>query len=302
MSGLIALVLFVALIPSSNACGQDGGHHLPEAITPNAPVLRFERLSIEDGLAQQSVTALEQDRQGYLWIGTQDGLHRYDGHEFKVYTSIPFDTTSLSGNYIYGISEGIDGYLWVSSDGGLNRFDPETGKSVVFKHDPSDSTSLPSNIIFDVLAGSNGDVWAATSRSGIARMRRGETGRFERISHVPDDPSTITDDRLAYLQEDPQGYIWAGSLNGINRIDPRTGEVTRFLMDPKDDPFAMHHPTAAEAYVRPGQPDVAWIATSNGLVRLERTFGELGPHVKQMLSHRSRAMRAIVPEVVKLMR
>lgn len=121
--------------------------NVPQQLMPGeAPSLRFENLGLEDGLSQGSVYDIMQDREGYLWITTQDGLHRYDGYEFKVFTSIPFDSTSLSSSFVFNIAEGSKGDLWVTTEGnGLNRLDKNSGVSKHYFHDPKVSTSLSSN-------------------------------------------------------------------------------------------------------------------------------------------------------------
>ncbi len=95
-----------------------------------APVqtpLRFDRLSIEDGLSQNDVFTILQDRQGFMWFGTNFGLNRYDGYTFSVYKTVPFDAATLSYNWILALHEDREGKLWVGTLGGLNRMDPSTG-------------------------------------------------------------------------------------------------------------------------------------------------------------------------------
>src|SRR5574339_432614 len=86
-------------------------------------IVRFEHLSIEDGLSQNAGLDIFQDSRGYLWIGTQDGLNRYDGYGFKIFKHDPDDPTSLSHNSILAVAEDTKGYLWIGTwGGGLNRF------------------------------------------------------------------------------------------------------------------------------------------------------------------------------------
>ncbi|NTV90098.1 MAG: hypothetical protein HGA22_07020 [Clostridiales bacterium] len=84
------------------------------------------------------VNCLTQDRQGFLWLGTQDGLNRYDGYHFTVYKPEPQNANSLSEAWITALYEDRDGYLWVgTSQGGLNKFDQHTGKFTRYLHDPA---------------------------------------------------------------------------------------------------------------------------------------------------------------------
>ena len=88
-----------------------------------APTLRFDQLSVDQGLAQESVLAIAQDRQGYMWFGSQSGLSRYDGYRMVVYKNIEGDKTSLVDNWVGELHVDSQGQLWVGTDNGLDRFD-----------------------------------------------------------------------------------------------------------------------------------------------------------------------------------
>ena len=98
-------------------------NHVPAASLPEICncVLRFDRINIEQGLSQSSVKVIFQDRRGFLWFGTEDGLNRYDGYNFKIYKPDPDAINSLSDRWITSIVEAQDGYLWIGT--------PETSKS-----------------------------------------------------------------------------------------------------------------------------------------------------------------------------
>ena len=98
--------------------------------------LKFSHLTVNDGLAQNNVVAILQDRQGFMWFGTGEGLNRYDGHSFVVYRNDPKDPGSLSHNFIRTVFEDDQGYLWVAAYPGINRFDPRTERTTRYFHDP----------------------------------------------------------------------------------------------------------------------------------------------------------------------
>lgn len=87
----------------------------------------FKHFTVEDGLSQGSVNVLLQDHRGYIWIGTQDGLNRFDGITFKVFRHDPGDSTSLSSSWITALYQDSTRNLWVGTIDGLNLFDPATG-------------------------------------------------------------------------------------------------------------------------------------------------------------------------------
>ena len=84
-----------------------------------AEQVRFERISLEQGLSQNSVVSILQDRQGFMWFGTQDGLNRYDGYRFRVFKHDPDNPVSLGNNYIQTLYEDRDGVLWIGTRGGI---------------------------------------------------------------------------------------------------------------------------------------------------------------------------------------
>ena len=98
-------------------------------------VLRFDHISIEQGLSQSSVRVVFQDSLGFLWFGTEDGLNRYDGYTFKSYKPEPSNPKGISNGWINAIVEDQDGYLWVGTSlGGLNRYDPLKGEFTQYQH------------------------------------------------------------------------------------------------------------------------------------------------------------------------
>jgi hypothetical protein len=111
-------------------------------IKNNGAALRFVHYGLEEGLSQSSVLTLIQDNLGFLWIGTQDGLNRFDGYSFKVFRPNLDDLYALKGNEISAIIQSRDGALWVGTNAGLNRYDPTTGKFTHWVHDNNDPASL----------------------------------------------------------------------------------------------------------------------------------------------------------------
>src|SRR5512138_343393 len=126
-------------------------------------IIRFEHLTIEDGLSQNAGLAIFQDSKGYLWIGTQDGLNRYDGYTFKVYKHDPDDPSSISYNSILALEEDKNGYLWIGTwGGGLNRFDPATGIFRQYHHTPGEWSSLSHETVTSLKQDSSGTLWVGT--------------------------------------------------------------------------------------------------------------------------------------------
>lgn len=276
-SQFCAAACWLAVLAASAPAWAQSGEEpvLPNPLAGEAPLLRFEHRGLEDGMAQSSANTLMQDSQGFIWISTQGGLHRYDGHEFKIYASTPFDTTSLSDSWVWSASEASNGDLWIATEsGGLNRMDRDTGAITHYRHDPDDSTSISSDNIFFTLEDSRGDLWASTFGGGLNRMRAGEVGRFVRFAHDPEDSTSLSHNTTFWIKEDAEGFIWVGSNNGLNRIDPHTEEVTRFLHSPGEPSGYGSQRNVLGGHFSLDEPHIMWVATGNGLVRFDRRTGE----------------------------
>lgn len=196
-----------------------------------------------------------QDRQGFLWIGTEDGLNRFDGYTFKVYKSRPFDSTSLSHNTVLALLCDSRGLLWVGTvGGGVSRYDPATDTFTQFLSEPSNPSTLDHNNVNSLYEDRKGRIWVTTS-TGLNQYDP-STGRFTRFHHPV---ATI----LFSMAEDQDGYLWIGSNNGLLRFDPTTERMELFLHNPKD-PHSLPH-----NYVFVVQRDrrgVLWLGTRGGLV------------------------------------
>ena len=137
------------------------------AILPGAD-LRFEHLSIEEGLSQSVVNAIAQDRGGFLWFGTQDGLNRYDGYSFTIFKADPADPQALADDWITALQADEDGSLWIgTSQGGLHRYDGATGRILRFADDP-ELNSLSAASIHSLFIDSQNTLWIGANY-GISR-------------------------------------------------------------------------------------------------------------------------------------
>jgi signal transduction histidine kinase/ligand-binding sensor domain-containing protein len=127
----------------------------------------FERITIKDGLSQSTVNSIIQDKEGFLWFATYDGINRYDGYNFKIFRNISNDENSLSYNGTENLYLDKSGYIWVVNNGkeGLDRFDPKTEKFTKFKYSATDSASISSNEINCVFEDKKGNIWIATNNA-----------------------------------------------------------------------------------------------------------------------------------------
>ena len=141
------------------------------AVYAETPYLYFNRITSQNGLSHNKVNCILQDKRGFIWLGTDDGLNRYDGQYFTVFRHEPGNASTLSGNIITGLLEDKEGILWITTaDGGLSKYDyhlPEKQQFKQYKHIESDSATIPVNILNSVLEDNYGYLWLGTSGAYI---------------------------------------------------------------------------------------------------------------------------------------
>ncbi|HEU4619701.1 MAG TPA: two-component regulator propeller domain-containing protein [Gammaproteobacteria bacterium] len=238
------------------------------AAAADAPPLVLEHLTTEDGLPQATVMATLQDSQGFVWLGTEDGLVRYDGHELYRYARSRTDSGSLPGNYIWEIAEDRQSNLWIAiNDAGLAKWDRRTDAFTSYRHDANDSGSLASDRVRTVLIDRRGFVWIGTFDAGVDVLDP-STGRIEHIRHDPGDPASLGNDRVSALALDRAGNVLIGTDSGLDRWQSDTRTLTR-VGPPAGDPHSLRDKKVAR--VIEDRSGTLWIATFDaGLIHTDR--------------------------------
>ncbi|MEE8524121.1 MAG: two-component regulator propeller domain-containing protein [Thermoanaerobaculia bacterium] len=249
--------------------------------------MRFEILSLEDGLSQSVVNCVLQDSRGFLWLGTQAGLNRYDGYEVTVYRHRPEDPSSLPHDWVLSLAEGPAGDLWIGTEGGgLARWRPETDSFITYRHDPDDPESLSDDRIVDLIWDQAGILWIGSFASGLARFDP-DSGSFERIRHHPSDPGSLVDDQVRAVYADRRGNLWIGTLGGLDLLGGDRRQLVHFRHDPGDPQSLGDNRVRAIVEDRHGS---IWVGTHGGLNRLDPASGTFqrfrhDPAVPGSLSH-----------------
>ncbi len=199
--------------------------------------IRFKHLSIAEGLSQNSVNCILQDKRGFMWLGTQDGLNRYDGYRFAIYKYDPMDTHSLSDSYIISLFEDRAGVLWIGTyNGGLNKFDREKENFIRYLHDPADINSLSNNYaraIFESPA-NPGVLWIGTN-GGLNKLEVDKKS-FTHYRYDPGNPYGLSHNQVLAIFASPKNphLLWVGTEDGLNKMDIKTGKFTHYRHDPDD--------------------------------------------------------------------
>jgi PAS domain S-box-containing protein len=191
----------------------------------------FVHLSVAEGMSQGSGMSILQDRLGFIWIMTEDGLDRYDGYRFRVYRSSD-DPTSLSdvqGSIVFEDSQGV---LWIGTNGGLSRYNRETDNFTRFHSDPNNPQTLSSDMVLSICESRTGLLWIGTN-DGLNSLDP-NTGIFTR--YVRESSRAIPAVRRAIRSviADASGLIWMATYGGLHAFDPATGAMKRYVHDPSD--------------------------------------------------------------------
>jgi len=199
----------------------------------------FERISsevvkLDKGLSQNSVQAIVQDNDGYLWIGTWDGLNRYDGYNFLILKPDYFNASSgLSSSSIRALFIDKEGYMWIGTESGLNRYNTKTRKFRQFKHNPEKINSLSSDYINTITEDDKGNIWVGTN-NGLNRLNL-KSGKIKRFFLDPNNANSVSNDYINSLCYDRDGYLWIATQKGLNRLNLKTNVFSIYYQNTKTD-------------------------------------------------------------------
>ncbi len=195
---------------------------------------KFMHLTTEHGLLHNSVYAMEQDSLGFMWIGTQAGLNRFDGYQFLTFQHDPLNPNSLSSNNFGKILADKQDKLWLGTwGGGLDRLDLKTGNFKPLAASVGDSIDLTTDRIWFLYEDSHGTMWAGTTGHGMLAINP-HTDTYTRYMPQPDSANTIGANLVKCMAEDRQGNLWLGLPNGLDRLDPKTEKFTHYRHNPRD--------------------------------------------------------------------
>lgn len=223
-----------------------------QAALPGTPPFRF--LTPADGLPSSQVFSLARDQAGYVWIGTQDGLARYDGVEFRVWRRRADDPGSLPGNNVQVVHLDARGRLWLSIDNaGLSRYDPSTGRFA--RYDRTRYPAIRNDDVFAITSTADA-LWFGVYRGGVYRLDHDD--RLRAFHHREDDTASLPSDDVLALEVDARERVWVGTRGGLARIDGT--RVVRVPL-PGPDPGAL-----VFSLTRVG--DDLWVGAMHGTYRL----------------------------------
>ncbi len=220
---------------------------------------KFQHFTSANGLSQRSVMAIIQDRKGYLWFGTRDGLNKFDGNKFIVYRHDLNNPNSLSNNNIHAIYEDSYGNLWIGTQIGLNKYNPKTDQFIRYKHFEKQN-NVADHTVRGIMQINNDVIWAATD-NGIIEINI-HTSAIKRIKKQHNNANSLSDNQSRYFLKTKDGNIWICNTRYIDIYNP-TQKTFKRLDYPKKNSNNIHLNDLPTLYV--DQKQRIWLGYEQGL-------------------------------------
>lgn len=247
----------------------------------------FESVGDNESIPGGVISALLIDARGWLWIGTQKGLMRYDGYRFRKFVHRQNDPASLAGDFVRCLWSDAQGRIWAGTvSDGLSMYDPGSERFQNFRHDANIASSISGGQIYALMGDTRGGLWLATNE-GLDYLAKNSV-HFMHFRHDPHDPRSLSDNRVRTVVQDKQGRIWVGTASGVQRMLPDGQHFERIGSDPLD-PESMHKKEVWQIFE--AQDGKLWLGTfSHGAAFIDPATLQLkrlplNPANKEALSH-----------------
>jgi len=198
-------------------------------ISLSGQLQQFDHFAVEDGISQSAIICIFQDSEGFIWIGTQNGLNKFDGYTFENYFNDPGDTNSISNSWIFDITEDKNGCLWIGTKGGLNRFNKETG--LFSRVDLSYVDSRINNSFVYGLTSDESGIYI--NQSPFLTVLNYQTGSIDYFENDFEPDEALYDLGFPIIK-DNNGVLWIGSIEGLASFNPEEKKFRNYLFSESD--------------------------------------------------------------------
>lgn len=181
----------------------------------------FEQISTKNGLSQNSVYSIAQDDLGFIWIGTEDGLNKYDGERFVCFYNDPDNPNSLSSSYILSIVKGDRNILWIGTISGLNKYNLKTEQFKRYNFNNGNVSDATDNEIRSLYYDEKGILWIGTFGSGLIKFNT-INEKYKVYRHISNDKNSIADNRIRKIIPDIDNgklFLWIATADGLNLLN-----------------------------------------------------------------------------------
>ncbi|HET9835728.1 MAG TPA: two-component regulator propeller domain-containing protein [Rhodanobacteraceae bacterium] len=233
MTPALLLAAALAVVPSAQSATVPASTELAPPLHPS-----FRHYGVLDGLPSDAAYTVTQDHSGYIWIGTRDGLARFDAKEFRIFRHDAADPDSLAANDVSALWVDHQGRVWAGGEGnGLNLYRPETGGFAHWQHDPGNSRSLSGDDVMAIAQATDGAIWVGVYAGGLNHLLS-DGKSFSHVRHRKGDPGSLLSDNVTALAAGQEGTLWIGTDAGLQWRD-RRGHFTRIALMPDETSVAV---------------------------------------------------------------
>jgi ligand-binding sensor domain-containing protein/signal transduction histidine kinase len=239
------------------------------AASATTETAHFESVGDADSIPDGVVTALAEDRAGFLWIGTTSGLIRYDGYRLRRHVHERGNPQSLGGNLVRSLLAGRDGRLWIGTDtDGLSMYDPHSETFGNWRHRDDDADSPGDGAIFALAEDVDGHLWIGSRGGGIHRFDPASK-RFEHIRRRPDLSDSLPDDQVTALLIDRDRRLWIGTWSGLVRRHDDGSFQTLWPAEgaPRQAIYGLFQANDGRIWLGTREGELAWVDPASGHVQ-----------------------------------
>lgn len=202
---------------------------IPSRILPQTRSVNFESIGLDEGLSQGKINSLIQDAAGFIWIGTDDGLNRYNGYEFEIFRHQTKNNFSLSNSTIQSLCLDSSGNLWVGTLMGLNRFNDSLNHFETLRLIDQNNNNLSNSEIRSLVFDNNqNSLWIGTGTTGLLKYSL-KTKKCTRYS-IDNQKHRISDNRINAIAISKNHSIWVGTENGLNALQDTNNESFTIIL------------------------------------------------------------------------
>ena len=239
----------------------------------------FDHITVEDGLSSSNVGAIYQDRTGYIWFGTYNGVNRFDGYSFTSH-KYPGDSIIIRNEFPGSICEDVEGNIWIAShSGGLEKLNPQTGiftNHLPNSHQPKNHWS---NFVLCVYVDRNKVMWVGTG-NGFYNYNRIDKS-FTSFKHDENDPQSLGHNSVNAIHEDRSGTIWLATGGGLDRFDRESNKFYHYWHYPNNGWGVRETAMFWVLSILEDNSGTIWLGTDEGLVEFDRKTEKFVRHVYQ---------------------
>lgn len=237
----------------------------------------FDHITVDDGLSSSNVGAIYQDRTGYLWFGTYNGVNRFDGYSF-ISHKYPGDSIIIRNEFPGSICEDGDGNIWIAShSGGMEKLNPKTGIFTNYLPNPHQPKNHWSNFVLCVYVDRNNVMWVGTGNGFYNYDRIDET--FTSYKHDENDPQSLGHNSVNAIYEDRSGTIWLATGGGLDRFDRESNKFYHYWHYPNNGWGVRETAMFWVLSILEDNSGTIWLGTDEGLVEFDRKTEKFVRHV-----------------------